>query len=97
MIVTSKLVVRTLVVLMGMFIFVRGIWLNFFHPEPLNFIDSINACLSFIAAGIIAIILILFIIAISLETIVPFIRDLWDGNKQLFKPFKINFKFKKKI
>lgn len=96
MIITSKLVVKTLVVLIGLGIFVRGIWLNLFPPEPLNFIDNINAFLSFLVAGVIAIIIILFIVAMFLETVGLFIKDVWNGEKQLFKPFKINFKFKKK-
>lgn len=96
MTITSKLFVRTLVVIIGLFIFVRGLWINFFYPEPLIIIDTINALLSFIAAGLIIIVGILIGFGLFLEIIVPSIRDLWTGQKQLFKPFKINFKFKKK-
>lgn len=96
MIITSKLVFRTLVVLIGLSIFVRGMYLNIFYPEPLNAINGINACLSFIVAGVTVIILILFFIVVFFETIVPFIKDLWNGEIQLFKPFKINFKFRNK-
>lgn len=96
MIITSKLLVRTLIVLIGLGIFVRGIWINFFYPEPLIIIDTINALLSFIAAGLIIIVGILIGFGLFLEIIVPSIRDLWYGEKQLFKPFKINFKFRNK-
>lgn len=94
MIITSKLVVRILVVLMGLGIFVRGTWLMFFGKNLSN-VDKVNVVLSF-TVGIGAYVLFVAVfIFIVVDYIFPFIGNIWTGKKQLFKPFKINFKFKK--
>ncbi len=91
MTITSKLLVRTLVVLIGLGIFVRGIWLS--RTTILySLLDQINLIVTFlflIIAGTI------FLVGL-IRYIGFLILDYWDGDKQLFKPFKINFKFKKK-
>ena len=100
MTITSKLLVRTLVVLTSLFIFVKGLWLNFTNSPMLNLTDRLNTLVSLIIVFVIAIVLILIIIVIIVSTVEnyinPFIKGLWTGEIQLFKPFTINFKFKKK-
>lgn len=100
MIITSKLLFGTLVVLIGLFIFVRGFIINFFVEKPLNTLDILNVGFSFAVSLIAMVIAILLLFIIFLEIldnyVKPFIVGLWNGEKQLFKPFKINFKFKKK-
>jgi len=100
MTITSKLVVRTLVVLIGLFIFVRGLWIFFTYSSPLNFVDVVNAAFSSLVC-LVTIAIAFVMLAATLgymfrEYVQPFITDLRTGEKQLFKPFKINFKFKKK-
>lgn len=90
MTITSKLLVRTLVVLIGLGIFVRGIWL-LRTPILYSWLDQINLIVAFLFLIIVGSI---FLVAL-IRTIGFLILDYWDGDKQLFKPFKINFKFKK--
>lgn len=91
MTITSKLVFRTLVVLTGLGIFVRGIWLSRTQLPLDNWLDIVNCFIVFV-----------FLIIVGAISLVGLIRsigflisDYWTGEKQLFKPFKINFKFKK--
>lgn len=95
MIITSKLMFRTLVVLIGLGIFVRGIWINLCSTTEVSPLDTINACISFIVAGVTIAASIVVGALFLLDIIISFIQDLWAGQRQLFKPFKINFKFKK--
>lgn len=89
MIITSKLLFGTLVVLIGLFIFVRGLWLS--NQHPLSWLDFFNWFIVVVTCIIALYFYVLKIGCIALD----YLKSLWLGRKELFKPFTINFKRKK--
>lgn len=75
MTITSKLLVRTLVVLMGLFIFVRGIWLS--NQHPLSWLDFFNW---FVVVSFLLFCAVYCIFKLVIMVDKP-LRDIWSGKK----------------
>ena len=91
MIITSQKVIRSLIFLVCLGIFVRGLWLSQHLPLS-NWFNVINYILVVLVLLFALLIVGGFLLQYLWEQVIV---PIWNGEKELFKPFNINL-FKKK-